>query len=310
VLAARAGESLFSQSPARESVRASACRPAREDSTPARTLPHSTQRSHVARHEHRGRPTDRDGRGGVGVVYLAEDLRLHRKVALKLIAPELAENERFRERFLAESELAASLDHPNVVPIYEADEAEGVLFIAMRHVEGLGAARHREPRPFVAKVLRSGVDGFVLTANRPTTLAFLKGLPQLAGSLAGRLIGSILLTVLPVPETLGKRLDGVILGAPDDTEIPSAKDFAAARFDKTFPELADQAFPELAGRAFFFGSFSPTAWRRSSKASGRRKATFGGQQRFQRALARLELDIRRPVTSGSTSAAKRSARTT
>ena len=76
------------------------------------------------------------GRGGMSVVYLAEDLRLHRKVALKLIAPELAEDERFRERFLAESELAASLDHPNVVPIYEAGEAEGVLFIAMRYVEG------------------------------------------------------------------------------------------------------------------------------------------------------------------------------
>src|SRR3990170_1196005 len=57
------------------------------------------------------------GRGGMSVVYLAEDLRLHRKVALKLIAPELAEDERFRERFLAESELAASLAPPNVVPI-------------------------------------------------------------------------------------------------------------------------------------------------------------------------------------------------
>src|SRR3990170_1771619 len=76
------------------------------------------------------------GRGGMSVVYLAEDLRLHRKVALKLITPELAEDERFRERFLAESELAASLDHPNVVPIYEACEAEGVLFIALRYVEG------------------------------------------------------------------------------------------------------------------------------------------------------------------------------
>src|SRR3989337_2864534 len=76
------------------------------------------------------------GRGGMSVVYLAEDLRLHRKVALKLIAPELAEDERFRDRFLVESELAASLDHPNVVPIYEAGEVEGVLFIAMRYVEG------------------------------------------------------------------------------------------------------------------------------------------------------------------------------
>src|SRR5437762_3162090 len=69
-------------------------------------------------------------------VYLAEHLRLQRKVALKLIALELAHDERFRERFLRESLLAASLDHPNVVPVYDADESDGVLYIAMRYVEG------------------------------------------------------------------------------------------------------------------------------------------------------------------------------
>jgi YVTN family beta-propeller protein len=76
------------------------------------------------------------GRGGVGVVYLAEDLRLKRRVALKVLSPALAGDERFRERFLAESELAASLDHANVIPIYEAGEAEGSLYISMRYVEG------------------------------------------------------------------------------------------------------------------------------------------------------------------------------
>src|SRR6185503_12192019 len=75
------------------------------------------------------------GRGGMGVVYLAEQLRLKRRVALKLLAPQLAADERFRERFLRESELAASLDHPNVVPIYDAGEIEGLLYIAMRYVE-------------------------------------------------------------------------------------------------------------------------------------------------------------------------------
>ncbi|HXJ65507.1 MAG TPA: serine/threonine-protein kinase [Actinomycetota bacterium] len=74
------------------------------------------------------------GRGGMSVVYLAEDLRLKRKTALKLLAPELAEDPTFRERFIAESELAAGLDHPNVIPIFEAGEAQGVLFIAMRYV--------------------------------------------------------------------------------------------------------------------------------------------------------------------------------
>jgi tRNA A-37 threonylcarbamoyl transferase component Bud32 len=76
------------------------------------------------------------GRGGMSVVYRADDLRLKRNVALKLLAPELAEDERFRERFLRESQLAASLDHPNVVPVYDAGEVEGLLYIAMRYVPG------------------------------------------------------------------------------------------------------------------------------------------------------------------------------
>ena len=76
------------------------------------------------------------GRGGMSSVYLAEHTRLGRLVALKLLSPELAGSERFRDRFLRESKLAASLDHPNIVPIYDADEVGDVLFIAMRYVEG------------------------------------------------------------------------------------------------------------------------------------------------------------------------------
>jgi len=76
------------------------------------------------------------GRGGMGVVYRAFDLRLKRAVALKFIAPDLALDERFRDRFLRESELAASLEHPNVVPIHGAGEIDGRLYLAMRHVEG------------------------------------------------------------------------------------------------------------------------------------------------------------------------------
>jgi serine/threonine-protein kinase len=76
------------------------------------------------------------GRGGMGIVYLAQDLSLERKVALKLLAPELSADEAFRERFLRESRLAASIDHPNVIPIHEAGEADGALYIAMRYVEG------------------------------------------------------------------------------------------------------------------------------------------------------------------------------
>jgi serine/threonine protein kinase len=76
------------------------------------------------------------GWGGMSVVYLAEDLRLKRRVALKLLATRLAGDETFRERFLRESELAASIDHPNIVPIFEAGATEELLFIVMRYVEG------------------------------------------------------------------------------------------------------------------------------------------------------------------------------
>jgi serine/threonine protein kinase len=76
------------------------------------------------------------GFGGMSVVYLAEDLRLKRNVALKLLSAELAGDESFRERFLHESELAASIDHPNIVPIYEAGATEDLLYIVMRYVEG------------------------------------------------------------------------------------------------------------------------------------------------------------------------------
>ena len=75
-------------------------------------------------------------RGGMGVVYRATDPSLDRPVALKLIAPELAEDAHFRSRFLKEQRLAAALDHPHVLPIYEAGEHEGQLFLAMRYVVG------------------------------------------------------------------------------------------------------------------------------------------------------------------------------
>src|SRR4051812_7056945 len=75
-------------------------------------------------------------RGGMGEVYRALDRRLGRPVALKLLVREIANEDRFRERFLRESRLAASLDHPNVLPIYEAGEFADRLFIAMRFVEG------------------------------------------------------------------------------------------------------------------------------------------------------------------------------
>jgi serine/threonine protein kinase len=76
------------------------------------------------------------GRGGMAVVYRALDLRLGRTVALKVLAPELGEDKAFRLRFIRESRAAAGVDHPHIIPVYEAGESAGVLFIAMRYVSG------------------------------------------------------------------------------------------------------------------------------------------------------------------------------
>ncbi|MFE6618550.1 serine/threonine-protein kinase [Streptomyces sp. NPDC008086] len=77
------------------------------------------------------------GRGGMAVVYRARDLRLERTVALKLLTPDMVRNDTFRRRFAHEQRAAAALDHPHIVPIFEAGETEGVLYIAMRYVPGL-----------------------------------------------------------------------------------------------------------------------------------------------------------------------------
>jgi len=81
------------------------------------------------------------GRGGMAVVYLAEHLRLGRRVALKVLDADMGEDEAFRERFIRESRIAAGLDHPNVVTVYDAGEADGILYLSMRYVEGTDLER-------------------------------------------------------------------------------------------------------------------------------------------------------------------------
>ena len=76
------------------------------------------------------------GRGGMGLVYRAEHLNLARRAAIKLIAPDLAEAAGFRERFNREARIAAALQHPNIVTVYDAGEDDGLLYLAMQHIEG------------------------------------------------------------------------------------------------------------------------------------------------------------------------------
>jgi len=76
------------------------------------------------------------GQGSRAVVYLAQDVRLRRRVALKVMRPELARDSGFRTRMISESRAAAALGHPHIVPVFEADEADGILYAAMRYVTG------------------------------------------------------------------------------------------------------------------------------------------------------------------------------
>src|SRR3954468_7587837 len=109
---------------------------------------------------------DEIGRGGMAVAYRARDLRLDRTVALKLLAPELARNDTFRQRFTPQSPVAGAIDQPHNVPVFEAGETDGVLYIAMRYVAG-SDLRHlldrQGPLPFptalrIAAQIASALD--------------------------------------------------------------------------------------------------------------------------------------------------------
>jgi serine/threonine protein kinase len=111
------------------------------------------------------------GEGGMGVVYKARQLDLDRVVALKLIQPGLSGDMDFRARFQRESRLAASIDHPNVVPVYGAGEEEGVWFISMRFVDGTDLGEYLRSRdspldpPAAARLISQVADGLD-TAHR------------------------------------------------------------------------------------------------------------------------------------------------
>src|SRR5712692_2971032 len=95
------------------------------------------------------------GAGGMGEVYLAQDTKLDRKVALKILPADVAANKERMRRFVQEAKAAAALNHPNIAHIYEIGEADGINFIAMEYVEGqtLREKIHRE-RTELGKLLR------------------------------------------------------------------------------------------------------------------------------------------------------------
>ncbi len=209
---------------------------------------------------------ERLGRGGMGVLYLAIEPGLERRVALKLIAPEAAADEVFRRRFAEESKIAASIEHPNVVPIYAAGEVGGVPYIAMRYVSGSDLGRriaregkldpaeaaaliaqvgngldaihaaglvHRDVKP--ANVLLSGGDGadphtYITDFGVARNAATESGLTQ-----TGRFVGT--LDYVAPEQISGKEIDarvdvyalGCLLFKLLTGEVPFPKDGDAAR---------------------------------------------------------------------------------
>ena len=95
------------------------------------------------------------GRGGMGVVYFARDVMLDRAVAMKVLPPHLAAQEEMRERFLREARTAARLAHPNVVPVYRADEIDGAAFFTMAYIEGEALAERIRDRGPLAPARRA-----------------------------------------------------------------------------------------------------------------------------------------------------------
>lgn len=103
------------------------------------------------------------GRGGMGVVYRARDERLHRRVAVKALPPELAFQREIRERFTREAQTAARLAHPHIVPIHDVGEGNGVVYFVMGLIEGESLAarirrRGRMPAEEVRRIMRETAD--------------------------------------------------------------------------------------------------------------------------------------------------------
>ena len=91
------------------------------------------------------------GRGGMGVVYKAEDTKLKRFVALKFLRSDVLEDEEHKERFLREAQAAAALDHSNICTVYEIDEADGQTFLSMAYLEGETVKEKIKARPLKVK---------------------------------------------------------------------------------------------------------------------------------------------------------------
>jgi serine/threonine protein kinase len=244
------------------------------------------------------------GEGGMGIVYLAEDRRLGRQVALKVIAPQLAHDTEFRQRFEAEARSAAAIEHPNAVSVYSAGEADGELYIAMRYVEGTDLRRvlgeqgallpdaavallaevaaaldaahaaglvHRDVKP--GNILLAGEpgEGSALLTDFGLTRGRHGGSEQLTGT--GQWIGT-LDYVAPeqmANERIDARTDVYALGCVFYETLAGEVPFTGNDLQKVFAK-ANQTIPPLPGE---LADFDPVLARATERDPGRRYRSAG-----------------------------------
>ncbi len=164
---------------------------------------------------------DEVGRGGMGIVYRAKDVRLKRTVAVKLLPPELAYRDEIRSRFLREAEMAAQLSHPNIVPIYTVDEKENLVYFIMAFIDGetLGAritARGRLAVSEARTILRQVADALAYAHARGVIHRDIKPDNILIALDDGRAVVTDFGIARAADDTTGTKLTatGVAIGTP------------------------------------------------------------------------------------------------
>ena len=274
------------------------------------------------------------GRGGMGVVYRARHLELDRVVALKVIAPELLEDPRIRERFVLEARTAASIEHPNIVPLHYVGQEDGIAYLAMRFVDGADVrALVRQdgvlaPKRAAAIVTQAGAAldaihaaGYVHRDVKPGNLLLAAGdhvyltdfglakqvLTRSGATRSGHWVGT--LDYVAPEQIRGGRVDaradvyalGGVLHFMLTAHIPFDRDSDEAKLWAHLSEPPPTPVPAAAGAARSSSTPSwPAPWRRN-RMSGSRRRAISAAPRAPRPAGALATQQERMVARGAAS---------